>query len=403
MKQKKKRSLVIIFVSTILLTLSGIAAYVTGLILPDPDEIAMQKNLSLLEKIVQDEGIDSMVSFRRTLAKMSESTLLATIAEAAEYCEENKAATYMVVYADSAVNKLGLSLTPLFLEEILSQPAYCDLFKQFMIEVAFFFHNIGGVEGVIRTPIAYTQAVSRVLQNSELGAEIKEYLIAITDFEPNEPILLELLISEDEKPNVKRQALEKLSILDSFGMQNQLFKIVDNYRQYDEELLWGAMLSLRRSETRESGAKLLQLTMALLEDDQRSYSDSFVDNVIIATSDVMGATHEKGLVVYLKDYTANISDIDYVIMIGSTYLYPEIDELLLSDDPVVVDWAMDWIERTPFVYYLDTLEMVALNNNLNSKRAAKLAELVKEEMFYPPRADLATKKGNWWNPVLNRE
>ena len=79
----------------------------------------------------------------------------------------------------------------------------------------------------------------------------------------------------------------------------------------------------------------------------------------------------------------------------TNYLFWEIDELLRSDEPEVVEWALYLAELVPFQYYIDSLEMVAKRDDELAQKALELISRANQELIYLPRADLATKEGDW--------
>ena len=66
-----------------------------------------------------------------------------------------------------------------------------------------------------------------------------------------------------------------------------------------------------------------------------------------------------------------------------------------SDEPEVVEWALYLAELVPFQYYIDSLEMVAKRDDELAQKALELISRANQELIYLPRADLATKEGDW--------
>ena len=71
----------------------------------------------------------------------------------------------------------------------------------------------------------------------------------------------------------------------------------------------------------------------------------------------------------------------------TNYLFWEIDELLRSDEPEVVEWALYLAELVPFQYYIDSLKMVAKRDDELAQKALELISRANQELIYLPRAD----------------
>ncbi|MBQ3391404.1 MAG: hypothetical protein IJG56_03265 [Clostridia bacterium] len=404
MKQGKKT--ISFYWAVLLIAALSLSAYglYQGIVLPNSAELQLRQGLRQLEKAAASGETEAL---EKTLAMMDEETLLRTIAEAALEGEEKGDVTALAFFGPAAVERIGPGVSPEQLGEILCEEEYPASFRAFLLEITLYAHA-EEKEGFLFPGGEYTDRLRGLIEEDAIQNDVVlEYAMISVPWEENSATLQRIYETRADNPYIQGRALELMAQYDPERATNELFAMAEGNKWIGmgSEALKSYFISLNSLRSPEAAEEALRTTTAMLQHIDKLKDVSRIGTAIHHTGCLMGRLHMRGLPLLLLEYEDVLSDLPEDILegtmsvLGSSYLFWEIDELLHSEDPAVVEWALRWVEVYPLQYYIDSLEPIRDQGGPLGEKAAELIERANEELLYMPRTDLATKEGDW--EVLN--
>ncbi|HWQ51713.1 MAG TPA: hypothetical protein VN369_07920 [Terriglobales bacterium] len=407
-KTSKKTSIIIVFVMAL-----GLLAFAYGgIILPNAAQAKTKKNLELLQKTLETDQSETLDS---ALAKSSDEVLLSTILEGAIYLEETENATAMALFVPSAMERIAPNVTPENLYDLYSEAQYPRIFKTFMLELTLVLHTTTDENGVKQLDEAYKDQLVKLLESDavadddELTNKVLRYLNGAGGMD----ILRGIVESDGILPTSKRLALEQMVRLEPKAMKPERYALARNFEQLDDQTLRGVlssmlvMVGMEPELYSDAPQVAFEVLKAYMERDPRSiistdagslyHAGHFSDSMLSFVGKIMGESHYPGFIQYIYSVPEKVPDMSFAIWVIKGYIYPEVDDLLLVSDGEFLDFLLDIVERSPYLYYKDTLQTLK-GHDLEAYQAARVEELldlIEKEHAYLPRPDLATKEGDW--------
>ena len=397
MKHKYKKFLLLATLLILALCMGALGVY-HGVILPNSSELQTKRALKQLERVVTGS---SRESFEKTLALMDDETLLCAIAEASLEAEEQGSSTQLAFFAPAAVQRIGPKVTPAQLELLLRDEQYPAGFRSFMLEVTLY-ANGEEANGMILPSAAYTNMLKELIAEDGIEDDVLlEYALIAVPWEEDSEILQKIYEQRTDNPVLRRRAMELMAQYDPERAQEQLFSLVNNnsWIGLDMQTLKGYYASLVTINTPQARQEAQNTLKSMIAQKDKVHG-RVLYTAITQTGFMMGLTHTGGFpLLMMEHYDALLTvpelELEGALVYLTNYLFWEIDELLRSDEPEVVEWALYLAELVPFQYYIDSLEMVAKRDDELAQKALELISRANQELIYLPRADLATKEGDW--------
>lgn len=408
-------------VAALLLSTLAFAAY-RALTPPDPETVALRKNMELFKKELAGDDVD----FEKTLNALSDKQLMALMAEAADYLEEIGAVTEYSLFAPIAMERLAPNVTPSLMGSILTNPDLPMAFRQIILELGIYGHSTMTLENGFQVEPAYERVLRDILVTDALPDADKDQLTVLLIIDINwrntdedKELLLSIFNSKQNLPRSKGYAMRYLAMTDPVGIKDLLYDALEHFDRYDDDTVHGMFIGLSLASTKDLPqdpthqrthyADAPQFVMDLLDnflrydDKPGKYSNGTKSLLISEAAIIMGKTHTPGLISYLAQNEALLprSFEEYAFDI-SLYLYPEVDDMLRSADPETVALALRCVESDPLIYYIDTLEELTMKKGPlteQARQASQALELCQTEGWYSDLDELATKEGNWGKPA----
>ena len=105
----------------------------------------------------------------------------------------------------------------------------------------------------------------------------------------------------------------------------------------------------------------------------------------------MSETNTKGLFRLLYEYQDKVPNLHHVLTYVDEMIYPEIDEMLLSDNEEEARFALEAASLYPMDYYNENLQTMARRHPALSEQATKLIDFTKEHTL--PNSKTKTQQG----------
>lgn len=378
MKTKKHGALIaILLIATVML---GAAA--AGLSLPTRRELSGRRHVAALEKAYEQGGQEA---YLKALGQLTDQALLDVVLEAAKSYEAGGAQFFSL--GQIATQRIAPLVDPALLEQFLLDPELPESFKTFMLEVTLYVHGTDG---------DHADKVKRILKEEQLSENLTVYLIVSVDWDMDSLPILRDIYESSSSVRLQGLALRTIAVVDKAGTKNELYHMVEHYQDYDEALLHDGVIALvsvgRLGEPPYQDAPQVLLTLCQkLLTEQHTVTANHVNSILNLTGGVMSETNTKGLFRLLYEYQDKVPNLHHVLTYVDEMIYPEIDEMLLSDNEEEARFALEAASLYPMDYYNENLQTMARRHPALSEQATKLIDFTKEHTL--PNSKTKTQQG----------
>lgn len=374
------------------LSLLAYAAY--DLLLPDPKALTLQENMQIVRKAMNGEATKE--SFDKALANMDDDMLFSVVAEAAYEYEKAGVPEAIISFNDAFTSRITPGITPKMLYNIIVGD-YPSWFKIYTLQGVNYTHG-KAYNGAQRFGSEYSEVLQKALWLPEVRADdhlVSDILLTIPwSFDNTQTeVLYDLYHTSDEQSKTSIFALREIEALDPSMVKDELFSFMERYWEIDESVLMSNFYSLARlsqsnPELEEEIAKRMFDFLEQYMASEPVFSDDFTNCIVTTTGITFGWAHRKGLVAYVMENQQKLPDLEYAILALSEYLYPEVNEMLLSQNEQEVQWALTWVRMQPYEYYLHNLKLMNATTDGAKKQVSELITICQSDPAYLPLPEI---------------